>query len=156
MKKLSSIDRDGVIFALLAITAIFSHSAIEAFVNFQIMQLKTLSNKKKKRKVNRGSVVGKIEFLCDSLGVPRIKNSDRQLWDDFTKITKEIRNFFIHPKPWEFPSNVEQIKSQIPLGKYAEVASGIIGYFYERTSGKKPTWLRRNEVFSLPDFKVLP
>jgi hypothetical protein len=157
MKRLSSSDAEGVVFGFLAITAVFSHCAIEAFVNKQIMELRNVSNPVKRLKINNESIIGKIQFLCDSLGIPRIENSEAQLWADFKNQTKKVRNFFIHPKPWEFSVTLQTVMAQITVGKFAETAAKIIGYFFDRTGSRKPTWLRRrNEVFNFIDYKIVP
>jgi hypothetical protein len=157
MVRLSEVDRDGVIFGFVAVIGVFSHCAIEAFVNAQIMKLGNISNSRKKRTIRNESIVKKIEFLCVSLGIPKIENCDPALWRDFKDITKKVRNFFIHPKPWEFHPTLQEITEQIPIGKYVEVASKIIGHFYEKTGARKPAWLgRKNTVFQFTDFKVIP
>ena len=156
MNRLSDFDRNGVIFGFLAMTAIFGHCAIEAFVNFQIMSLRNLPDPQKREVVSGKSLADKINFLCDSLGIQRIKIVDPQLWDDFTKTTKFVRNFFIHPKPWEFPQNLQMILQQVPLGRYSLVGSDIIGHFFAQRRVTRPTYLNRNEVFFFPNFKVVP
>lgn len=157
IKRLSPSDAGGVIFGFLAITGIFSHCAIEAFINKQIMELGNIPDPIKRRKISRESIVGKIQFLCDSLGIPRIENSEPQLWEDFKDETKKVRNFFIHPKPWEFSVTLQRIIAQIPIGKCAKTAAKIIGYFYDKRGIRKPTWLGiRNEVFTFLDYKVIP
>lgn len=157
MARLSEEDRDGVIFGFLAVTGIFSHCAVEAFVNAQIMKLDNVSDAKKKATIKNESIVKKIESLCLSLGIPKIEDSDPALWNDFKDTTKKARNFFIHPKPWEFNLTLQQIMGQIPIGRYAEVASKIIGHFYDKRRVRKPAWLgRRSTVFQFADFKVIP
>ena len=102
MTRLSEEDRDGVVFGFLAVTGIFSYCATEAFVNAQITKLNNVSDSKKKLTIRNESIVKKIEFLCVSLGIPKIEDCDPILWNDFKDTTKKVRNFFIHPKPWEF------------------------------------------------------
>ena len=154
-KKLTQSELDSMIFGFMSVTAVYSYSALEAFCNYHIYKLPNISIGHKKRIIKGKRTEEKLDYLCNKWGIPKIIDTDPQLWSEFIKLTKKIRNFFIHPKVWQFPSKVGQVFSGITIGKYSEVSTKIITHFYTNLGKSIPPWLRRNQIYQFNNIEFL-
>jgi hypothetical protein len=90
----------------------------------------------------------KIKSVCSAYSIPQIYEQDPQLWQDFCDILKPSRDFLVHavPEPQIFETHMRRLVEQTTAGKYVEIATGIIKYFYEQHDKEPPDWLSENQL----------
>lgn len=93
----------------------------------------------------------KIKAVCSAYEISQIYDVDPQLWQDFCDILKTSRDFLVHaiPDPQIFQEHMRKLVAETTTGKYVEIATGIIKYFYERFDKEPPQWLNQNELIQL-------
>jgi hypothetical protein len=90
-----------------------------------------------------------LKELCRLWAIEPIHKIDPKLWEDLTGTIAEARKFLIHPSPCGFHEATNTILSDIPISHPSNVASRIIGYFYEKRTGHIPDWLNGPPAFSI-------
>ena len=93
----------------------------------------------------------KLKILASALHIPSIEKTDKPLWLEICSVSRDLRNFIIHPDPRtkRFDSDMKKIMEKNIAGKYANIATKTIRHFYEkrRPSVSIPAWLDKNVLF---------
>lgn len=90
----------------------------------------------------------KIKSVCLAYSTPQIYEEKPRLWQDFCGVLKPARDFLVHaaPEPSIFEPHMQRILEETTAGKYVQIATDIIGYFYEQCGLERPSWLSENEL----------
>lgn len=93
----------------------------------------------------------KLKVLASALNIPTIEDAAPKLWGEICVISRDLRNFIIHPDPntKKFHTNMKKIMEKNAAGKYADIAARAIRHYYEkrRPPVSIPQWLDKNNIF---------
>lgn len=90
----------------------------------------------------------KIKSVCSAHSIPQVYEEKPQLWQDFCDILKPARDFLVHavPEPGIFEPHMQRILEETRAGKYVQIATDMIEYFYEQHDREPPSWLSENQL----------
>ena len=167
-------------FARVAITIAFSYASLEAFCNSQLYSKYTIvmetehfewklgfRDKKYKKYfkneeslktlIEQGELKEKLRALASVCNISPLNEANPKLWNSLCQITKEMRDFIIHPKPDpdEFQKKMNKIMEKYKPSDYYKTIEGIFSYFHEQTGREIPEWVKQNTLFSFLDSKDL-
>lgn len=159
---------------VVSVTVIYSCLAIEAYVRWHLHKIWEESRNSSGKQYSQfykkygkadfpkltkkllPSLEQKMNMVCDSYQISRIKGKDPQLWKDFKKLLKETRNFMVHPNPGQdFHKYVKLAQEDTGLPKWSKIAERVISYFLVERGKQIPSWLRKNQFFAIKEFDVL-
>lgn len=168
-------------YGILSISCIYSYLSIESFCNWQLFKaseyvrnVKPDIDRLRKQGIKLEPLYGekfepyrpkkyfsklkeKVKNLCEYFKLELISKQDPKLWDDFSQLLKDTRNFFVHPKP--FPKEFQEYMNKI-LGEhkpitYIRTVEEILKYFYQNMKGEIPTWLQENTLSEFKGIKLI-
>ena len=164
-------------FAGVAISITFAYAAMEAFCNAHLYsicsQIQGLSEAEKKAgwsikfrhekhrqhfsneimfaELLSEELKEKLKVLASALNIPTIEDIAPKLWGEICSISRDLRNFIIHPEPSakDFNAKMKKIMEKNAAGKYADIAARAIRHYYEKRkpSVSIPQWLDKNNIF---------
>lgn len=153
-------------FARLSLVVIFSHLALESFINYHFYRVYLDSRHAHERcgscpgvtpiysgffdnygnvplTALRPELKEKINEVCDAYEIPRIPDKAPRLWQHFCCVLTPTRDFLVHPVPEHslFQQRMRNLMEKNPAHKYIDIVVRIMCYFYEQTQTPLPLWL---------------
>ncbi len=171
-----------VAFAVVSTSIIYSHMAIESFVNYQLYRIWERRNSgapesgqfnsefpninefiKLKNHKSIRELGERIKTICRVLNYKQIHEAILQLWLHFCVLTADAQHYLIHPvhDPNKFDETIRQILENNRLGLYVKVAEEIIEHLYNEYNEHNeprinpPSWLHENRLFKSRGFELL-
>jgi len=161
---------------LISVSIIYSYLAIESFINAQLYSVWKRRHDGSQESIRFLSLLGDVEkfealknvkdvrylgermkYLCQILGFKKPHEINDTLWQDFKNLVEISRHFLVHPFPDTeyFHNNISRIMTETKAGKYSNIASSLIGHFYDEAGKTRPPWLSENTLYCLGGLKLL-
>jgi hypothetical protein len=160
------------VFAMTAVSIVFSYQALEAWCNAQLHRIFTGKDKTPDRRLRlcrnmapatnfaelkqKTCLADKIKLLCKACDIRTPHDADSQNWNLFKQVAETVRHFIIHPDPDSFAGDWSKMMEKNKAGTYAQVTQNIIRHFYNETNTPVPGWVEQSTYFQCRGFEILP
>jgi hypothetical protein len=174
LKSLTTSEINTMVYSLNSVAIIYSYMAIEAFINQRLNwflkmeiterkyllidyeELKKFQEKYKEvvdynvfKSKGLSQLKDRINKLCVIAGIAKICDSNPDLWENFNNLLAEYRHHLTHSNPSKEHFNIKakEILQVKKLPQYSEIASNIIGHFFDKAGSERGKHLKENVLF---------